>query len=81
VAKKIVHKPIHHAAHSTHETKGWTAEETKLAAKYLSLTGSHLVPVEGDSNKVKYKIKGKNTFQKRTWAEIKKFVNFKEKNK
>jgi hypothetical protein len=40
-----------------------------------------LVPVDGEPNKVKYLIKGKNTYQKRTWAEVEKFVEFKQKSK
>jgi hypothetical protein len=55
----------------------WTSEQKTLAKKYKQYTGSTLEP--GENGKIKYKIKGKNTYQSRTWAEIKKFVDFKSK--
>ncbi|GMO14358.1 MAG: hypothetical protein Ta2E_04620 [Mycoplasmoidaceae bacterium] len=60
------------------ERQQWTEEQNVLAQKYTFLTGSILE--NGKKNGyVKYKIKGKNAFQQRSWSDIKKFVDFKEK--
>jgi hypothetical protein len=73
-AHKAEHK--HAEVKSTSDVK-WTSEQETLAKKYKHFTGSTLEP--GANGKVKYQIKGKNAYQSRTWAEIKKFVDFKSK--
>jgi len=73
------HKPI-----KKHEIKNslvhhqWTAKQQEIAKEYEKFTGSKLHPVPGENNKVKYQIKGKNTFQKRSWEEIEKYVAHKK---
>jgi hypothetical protein len=73
----VVH---HHATTNTTSSKDhWTAEQKELAKKYEKISGQHLE--EGKNGKVKYKIKGKDAYQQRTWAEIKKFVEYKTSKK
>lgn len=51
-----------------------------LISKYKKLTGNDLIEI--DENYAKYKASGKNSFQKRKWQDIEKFIKYKnEKNK
>jgi outer membrane receptor for ferrienterochelin and colicin len=69
----------HKALVVSHSNSEWTADQKSLAKKYEKLTNQKLEP--GTNGKIKYKIKGKNTYQQRTWAEIKKFVDYKTSKK
>jgi len=54
---------------------GWTQEQQNLADEYFKYTGSVLIPTP--DGKVKFQVKGKSIMQKRSWDDIKKFIDFK----
>jgi hypothetical protein len=55
----------------------WNEKQNELAKQYFFMTKTQLS--DAGENKVKYKVNGKNTFQKRSWDEIEKFIQYKKK--